>query len=78
MNSMESGVVLACGDLNLTPAKLDDKLKDFGRLARRIPFDGEYHSFLRWDSVNKFLQRTSIDHLISNSNLLTREGWILL
>ena len=63
---MDKGPLYLCGDFNLAPTHLDALLPEKELLARRIPFQGPNHSFRRWDSVNKVMQRSSIDHLVYN------------
>ncbi len=80
---MDRGPVWLCGDFNLAPTKLDDKLSSIGHHLKRIPFTGEYRSFRRWDSVNEHLQRSSLDHLVFNSTgesscALAEDGWFSL
>ena len=66
MSRMDKGPVYLAGDFNLPPTHLDVLLIKKEILARRIPFLGPHHSFRRWDSINKVMQKSSIDHLIWN------------
>ena len=80
---MSLGPAWLCGDFNLSPTKLDDKLHSVGHYYRRVPFTGEHLSFRRWDSINQHLQSSSIDHLVWNGQgrptcSLADDGWFVL
>ncbi len=82
-DKMDNGPTWLCGDFNLSPTKLDEKLQTIGHIFRRVPFTGEHKSFRRWDSVHGRIQVSSLGHLVWNgfgpsSCTLADDGWFCL
>ncbi len=46
-SKMDLGTTWLCGDFNLSPSKLDERLLLSGHYNKRIPFTGDHHSFRR-------------------------------
>ncbi len=65
-SKMDEGLTWLCGDFNLSPTKLDERLLSMGHYNKRVPYTGDHYSFRRWDSVNENLQQSSIDHVVWN------------